>query len=270
MASVNLADSDYLNAGCSIRALCKFSILNTNGKEEYKSIVGVENFDENKNSYCLQKFIERSNLLKRQSELLPDDRLTICFEIFYLCDDITNYSLSKEIPIEESLNMFLNDISKMLCSSAYYDCIIKCILAARSEVFRLTLENKLTEHELNIIEMNEFRLEVVKEMLNFLYTGRSHKIDKLAIEMLEIAGKYKIEGLKTIAAESLLNSLNLENVCEYLEKSEIYSAEILKEFCLRFIYLNADEIIKSEKWSKIVNLYPLLVVRIFNIAVNKC
>uniref|UniRef100_A0A0N5B4K8 BTB domain-containing protein n=1 Tax=Strongyloides papillosus TaxID=174720 RepID=A0A0N5B4K8_STREA len=258
-----------------ITALCKFSISNVDGKEEYKSIIGVEEFDENKNSFCLQKFINRSDLLKRKSKLLPGDRLTVCFEIFYLCDDINTYGLSKATPIKEPLNIFLNDMSRMVDSSEYYDCIIKvgnhelnvhkCILDARSEVFRSALKRKRVEPESNIVEMNDFRLGVVKDMVNYLYTGKSPRIDEIATEMLEIAEKYKLEGLKMIATESLLRSLNVENVCEYLEKSELYSAEVLKEFCVRYIYLNAEEVVKYEKWRKIVNFYPLLLEKIFNV-----
>uniref|UniRef100_A0A0N5BGV9 BTB domain-containing protein n=1 Tax=Strongyloides papillosus TaxID=174720 RepID=A0A0N5BGV9_STREA len=261
-----------------ILALCKFSISRADGKEEYKSVVGVEKFDANKKSYCLKKFINRNDLLNRKSKLLPGDRLTVFFEIFYLCDDINTYDLSKATFIEEPLNMFLDDMSKMLNSSRYCDCIIKvgnheinvhkCILDARSEVFHSTLKYKPTGTQASIIEMSEFRLEVVKEMLNYVYTGKSPRMDEMAIEMLEIAEKYKLEGLKMIATESLLNSLNVVNVCEYLEKSEIYSAEILKEFAIRYIYLNGKEVVKSEKWRRISTLYPQFLARIFDVVFN--
>uniref|UniRef100_A0A0N5C733 BTB domain-containing protein n=1 Tax=Strongyloides papillosus TaxID=174720 RepID=A0A0N5C733_STREA len=165
--------------------------------------------------------------------------------------------------------------SGMLDSSEFYDYIIKvgeseirvhkCILASRSEVLREMLKNKSTKHESDVIEINDFPLEVVKEMINYLYTGTSPRIDELTFEMFEIAEKYKFKELKLIATESLFKSLNVENVCEYLEKGEIYSAEILKEFCIRYIYLNAEDVVKSEKWSRIVNSYPLLVDRIFKV-----
>uniref|UniRef100_A0A0N5BIW3 BTB domain-containing protein n=1 Tax=Strongyloides papillosus TaxID=174720 RepID=A0A0N5BIW3_STREA len=192
-----------------IVTLCKFSILNANGKEEYRSVVGVENFDTNKNSYYLEKFIKINDLLEKKNILLPNGRLTMCFEIFYLfCDDEYISGVSDTTYIGGPLNMFLNGMSRMLDSSEYYDCIIKvedseinvhkCIIATGSEVLRSILKNKSSEHESNVIEINDFSLEVVKEMVNYLYTGRSPKIDEVAIEMLEIAEKYKLEGLKFI------------------------------------------------------------------------
>uniref|UniRef100_A0A0K0FI14 Speckle-type POZ protein (inferred by orthology to a human protein) n=1 Tax=Strongyloides venezuelensis TaxID=75913 RepID=A0A0K0FI14_STRVS len=261
-----------------IVVLCKFSILNLNGKEEYKSVVGVEKFDTNKNSYYFEKFIKINDLLERKNILLPNGRLTLCFEIFYLfCDDEYVADVSEATHIGGPLNIFLNGMSKMLNSSEYFDCVIKvrdseinvhkCIIATGSEVLRSTLKNQSTEHKSNVIEINDFSLEAVKEMVSYLYTGRSPKINEIAIEMLEIAEKYKLEGLKMIAAESLFKILSVKNVCEYLEKSELCSAEILKEFCIRYIYLNAEEVVKSEKWKRIFNLYPLLVARILNVAV---
>uniref|UniRef100_A0A0K0FI15 Speckle-type POZ protein (inferred by orthology to a human protein) n=1 Tax=Strongyloides venezuelensis TaxID=75913 RepID=A0A0K0FI15_STRVS len=262
-----------------IVALCKFSILNMNGKDEYKSVVGIEKFNAYNNSYCLETFINRDDLRKRKNMLLPNNRLTVCFEMFYILDyDIDCFGISENIPIDEHLSVLSSDMKIMLDSPEFYDCIIKvgdseigahkCILASRSENFREMLKNKSSVCKSDVIEINDFRLEVVKEMVNYLYTGRSPRVDEIAIEMLEIAEKYKLEGLKLIATESLFKSLNVENVCDYLEKSELCSAENLKEFCIRYIYLNAEEVVKSEKWRRIFNLYPLLVARIFNVAVH--
>uniref|UniRef100_A0A0K0FZJ1 Speckle-type POZ protein (inferred by orthology to a human protein) n=1 Tax=Strongyloides venezuelensis TaxID=75913 RepID=A0A0K0FZJ1_STRVS len=116
-----------------------------------------------------------------------------------------------------------------------------------SEVFHSKLDNKPNKHESNVIEVKDFCLEVVKEMVNYLYSEESPRIDEIASEMLEIAEKYQLERLRMIATESLLRSLNVENVFEYLEKSEIYFAEILKEFCIRYIYLNVEEVVRGEK-----------------------
>uniref|UniRef100_A0A0K0FI16 Speckle-type POZ protein (inferred by orthology to a human protein) n=1 Tax=Strongyloides venezuelensis TaxID=75913 RepID=A0A0K0FI16_STRVS len=262
-----------------IIALCKFSILSVNGKEEYKSVTGVEKFDANKKSYYLQRFIDRRDLFQRQSILSPGNRLTVCFEIFYVfCDDVNTSAVLKTTYIKEPLNVFLNDMSGILNSSEFYDCTIKigdakidvhkCILACRSEVFHEMLKDKSSQHELVTIEIENFTTDAVKEMVNYLYTGRSPKIDEMPFQMLDIAQKYKLEGLKTIATESLFKNLNVENVCEYLEISELCSAEILREFCIRYIYLNAREVTRNEKWIAIVNSYPLLIDRIFKIAVN--
>uniref|UniRef100_A0A0N5BCB3 BTB domain-containing protein n=1 Tax=Strongyloides papillosus TaxID=174720 RepID=A0A0N5BCB3_STREA len=262
-----------------VMALCKFSILNAEGKEEYKSVICVKRFDENNDSYCHHVNINIIDLLDRKSMLLPNGRLTLCFEMFYLINfDLNSFYVSKWTHIDKQLNMFLNDMTRMLDSSKFYDCKIKvgnhemkvhkCILTARSEVFRSTLENKDTEHELDIIEINDFNWVVVKKMVDYLYTGEIPTIKYIAFEMFEIAEKYKVEGLKLIATGSLLGSLDVSNVCKYLEKSEIHSIEILKEFCIAYIYFNVKEVVKSKEWRKIVNFYPSLLERIFNLTAD--
>uniref|UniRef100_A0A0N5BT35 BTB domain-containing protein n=1 Tax=Strongyloides papillosus TaxID=174720 RepID=A0A0N5BT35_STREA len=178
----------------------------------------------------------------------------------------------------ESMNVLLDDVAGMLESPKFSDCIIKvgkskinvhkCILASRSKVFDSILADKQYESSSSIIEINGLRPEIVKEMVNYLYTGKSPNMNEVACEMLEIGEKYGLELLKLMAQESLVHSLSIENACNYLVCSELYSGEILKDWCLRFIYLNAENIINSEEWKEIVSNYPLLVAKLFNIAVN--
>uniref|UniRef100_A0A0N5CBE5 BTB domain-containing protein n=1 Tax=Strongyloides papillosus TaxID=174720 RepID=A0A0N5CBE5_STREA len=254
-------------------ALCKFYILDADGEEKCLSVMGVEKFDRNNDSCYLSSYIKVEELFLFKDLYLPNDILTMHFEIFYLLScGLNRFGVSDHTIIETHSNMFLEDMTRMFDSPRFCDCIIKVrdseigvhkfILASRSEVFCSTLENKLTEHGSYIIEINDFRLEVVKEMINYLYTGRSPKIDELAFEMFEIGKKYKVEGLQLIATGSLLKSLNVENVCEYLEKSEIHSIGILQDFCIRYIYFKLDEVVFSEKWKKIVNFYPLLLEKV--------
>uniref|UniRef100_A0A0K0F2X1 Speckle-type POZ protein (inferred by orthology to a human protein) n=1 Tax=Strongyloides venezuelensis TaxID=75913 RepID=A0A0K0F2X1_STRVS len=146
-----------------ILTLCNFSVSRIDGKNENKSIVGVENFDAKKSSYCLKKFIDRNNLFKNASTLLPNDRLTVCIEMFYLCGDVNTSDVSEATNIGEPLNVFLKDISRLLDSSEFYDCVIKvrdseinvhkCIIATRSEIFRSTLKK-------NSLNLNQISLKL--------------------------------------------------------------------------------------------------------------
>uniref|UniRef100_A0A0K0F520 Speckle-type POZ protein (inferred by orthology to a human protein) n=1 Tax=Strongyloides venezuelensis TaxID=75913 RepID=A0A0K0F520_STRVS len=93
-------------------------------------------------------------------------------------------------------------------------------------------------------------------MVKYLYTGKLPNTDEMACEMLAIGDKCKLKELKLAAEESLIRSLNIEYVCDYIVKSDLYSAETLKEWCLRFIYLNAKDIIATTKWKEVVDEYP--------------
>uniref|UniRef100_A0A0K0FGF0 Speckle-type POZ protein (inferred by orthology to a human protein) n=1 Tax=Strongyloides venezuelensis TaxID=75913 RepID=A0A0K0FGF0_STRVS len=74
----------------------------------------------------------------------------------------------------------------------------------------------------NIIEINCFSLEALEEMVNYLYTGKSPNMDKMALEMLGIGDKYKLQQLKLMAEESMVHNLSIKNACNYLVCGELY------------------------------------------------
>uniref|UniRef100_A0A0K0F4X4 Glycosyltransferase family 92 protein n=1 Tax=Strongyloides venezuelensis TaxID=75913 RepID=A0A0K0F4X4_STRVS len=58
--------------------------------------------------------------------------------------------------------------------------------------------------------------------------------------MLAIGNKYKLNLLKLAAEEKLMEVKKIENVCDYLVKSELHSSEILHKWCVRFICMHAE------------------------------
>uniref|UniRef100_A0A0N5C1Y7 BTB domain-containing protein n=1 Tax=Strongyloides papillosus TaxID=174720 RepID=A0A0N5C1Y7_STREA len=176
------------------------------------------------------------------------------------------------------MDLLSNDMAGMFQSTMFSDCAIevqnsqikvhKCILASRSEVFKSLLTDDGCKFSPNGIEMNGFRLEVVNEMVNYLYTGKSPNMDEMALELFEIGHKYELEQLKSMAEESLLYSLSIENVLDYLECSLLYSSKVLEEFCLRFIHLNAENLINTVKWRAVVNNNPLLIAKLYSIGIT--
>uniref|UniRef100_A0A0N5BT33 Speckle-type POZ protein (inferred by orthology to a human protein) n=1 Tax=Strongyloides papillosus TaxID=174720 RepID=A0A0N5BT33_STREA len=261
-----------------LTVLCCFYVLRVDGEKKHKKVKSIQKLNNTADICFCNEFLKRDLLRSDDNELLSNGNLIVGCEIFYYCGPINTVTFLTGNNVNESLNLLMNDIAGMLESSKFSDCVIKvgnskinvhkCILVSRSQVFDSMLTDKQSESNPNIIEINGFRLEVVKEMINYLYSGKSPNIDKMACEMLEIGEKYNLKRLKLMAEESLLYSMSVENVCDYLACSELYSGEILKGFCMRFIYLNAENVVNTEKWKKVVIDHPLLIANIFNIAVN--
>uniref|UniRef100_A0A0K0FGF2 Speckle-type POZ protein (inferred by orthology to a human protein) n=1 Tax=Strongyloides venezuelensis TaxID=75913 RepID=A0A0K0FGF2_STRVS len=260
-----------------LTALFSFYFLNADGEKKHKKVMNIMKLNKTKRRCFCHRFLEHDFLLSADNnELLPNGDLIVGCEIFHFHDAINTDDFSTNNSINESLNVLLNDIAVMCESPKFSDCVIKVgdskisvhkfILVSRSEVFNSILTDKQYESNLNIIEINGFRLEIVKEMITYLYTGKSPNIYKMAIEMLQIGEKYKLQRLKLIAEESLIHSLYIGNACDYLLFSELYSAETLQKWCLRFIYFNVEKVINTEKWKVVVSDYPLLVAKLFNIA----
>uniref|UniRef100_A0A0K0F516 Speckle-type POZ protein (inferred by orthology to a human protein) n=1 Tax=Strongyloides venezuelensis TaxID=75913 RepID=A0A0K0F516_STRVS len=232
-----------------VTALCSFYVLGSDGGEKHKKVMKIQKFNET-NTICTNHQFLKSNLLHNDdnNELLPNGNLILGCEIFYYCGWINTVGLQTNNDIKKSMNLLSNDMADMLQSTMFSDCAInvrdsqikvhKCVIASRSKVFKSLLTEGGCKFAPNVIEMNSFRLEVVEEMVNYLYTGKSPNMDEMALELFEIGHKYELEQLKSMAEESLLYNLSIRNVCDYLTHSRLYSSKVLEEFCLRFIHLN--------------------------------
>uniref|UniRef100_A0A0K0FG82 Speckle-type POZ protein (inferred by orthology to a human protein) n=1 Tax=Strongyloides venezuelensis TaxID=75913 RepID=A0A0K0FG82_STRVS len=261
-----------------VKAMWIFYIKNFKGENKYIKFTNTTKFNKSKIMCGNSQFFERNLLLDSDSKFLVNDTLTLGCKIFYFCGAENTVNTPTNNNGNESLNTFSNDFEKMLQTSKFRDCVIKVkdseinthrsILAGRSGTFDSILAGKQKESTPIVIEINDFSLEAVKAMIKYLYTDKLPEMDDMACEMLAIGNEYLLNELKSKAEESLINSLSKDNVCDHLVLSESNSAEVLQEWCLRFIYLNPEIMVDSSKWEKIAECYPILVGKLFMIFAN--
>lgn len=133
----------------------------------------------------------------------------------------------------------------------------RSILAAFSPVFNAIFSNDLEESKSGRVELTDVSAEVVEEMLNFMYTGKSvleqqtyydgenRGIDQnLAIGLLQVADKYQLDKLKVICEDALADSLTEESVNKILALSCLHRTSSLKHQCIEFINSHTKEFIK--------------------------
>uniref|UniRef100_A0A0K0F322 Speckle-type POZ protein (inferred by orthology to a human protein) n=1 Tax=Strongyloides venezuelensis TaxID=75913 RepID=A0A0K0F322_STRVS len=262
-----------------LTVLCCFFVLGVDGEKKNKKVTNIRKINETFTVCPCHQFLKHDLLLSNDNnELLSNGNLKIGCEIFYYYGPIITVGLSKNNNTDESLNVFLDDVADLLKSPMLTDCVSKiedlerdfqkCIFTGMSEIFRSILPEQYYEAISNTNKIDDFCLDVVKIMINYLDTGKSPNLSEMAVEILKIAEKYKLKQLKLMAEECLLYSLSIENICDYLVCSELYSGEILKEWCLRFIYLNGEDVFNTEKWKEVVDDHPSFVDKLFNIALN--
>jgi len=70
------------------------------------------------------------------------------------------------------------------------------LVAARSTVFRAMFSTSMLEAKENTVEINDFEEDVVKSMLEYIYTGETSDLSERAAELMQIAEKYDLDGLK--------------------------------------------------------------------------
>lgn len=68
----------------------------------------------------------------------------------------------------------------------------KSILAARSPVFGAMFEHEMEERKNGKVQILDVESDVFKEMLQFIYTGRTEKLKEMAPELLATADKVSV------------------------------------------------------------------------------
>uniref|UniRef100_A0A0N5CIH4 BTB domain-containing protein n=1 Tax=Strongyloides papillosus TaxID=174720 RepID=A0A0N5CIH4_STREA len=252
-----------------IKAKIKFSILNNKGEKTNISYLQEAKIFNKGVEWGFSKFISKSFLQSRSETLLPDDKLTLFCEMVVMYESVNTGGLSQSTNVENFTSTFVNDIGSMLDSGHFFDCIVKVgddsikvhkdVLSSRSSVFKAMFVSSLSESQSSIIEISDFRYEVVREMINYIYKDSTSELQQMAIEILAIADKYNLEGLKTMAEQSLCNTLDIGTVLEYFKISEMYAAKGLKRNCLEFLRNNAPDIINTDDWNAFVRECPELV-----------
>uniref|UniRef100_A0A0N5CEC6 BTB domain-containing protein n=1 Tax=Strongyloides papillosus TaxID=174720 RepID=A0A0N5CEC6_STREA len=213
-----------LSKPVSAEIKCRFSILNN--KEEEKNICVVKNTAEVGNrGWGFSKFVRRDSLLNKSNGLLVEDKLTILCEI-----EIIELKLEEHDKRETSINVtkpqsnLSLELGNSSDSSLFSDCSIKVgettikvhrgILATKSHIFYNFFNSTPENSQMNTIEIKNFRAEVVKEMIRYIYTNDISDIGNMASDVLAIAVEYGLDGLKDIAVRHLCRNLNTENICE--------------------------------------------------------
>ena len=96
------------------------------------------------------------------------------------------------------------------------------------------------------IYVQMFDADVVEQFVRFVHTSGIIMSSKVsARELLIIADKYDVDGLKMLAQRQLIENFNVETICDTFEVATmIADAEALRAACLMFICNNREAV----KW----------------------
>eukprot|EP00092_Neocalanus_flemingeri_P017599 GFUD01019041.1.p1 GENE.GFUD01019041.1~~GFUD01019041.1.p1 ORF type:complete len:328 (+),score=85.76 GFUD01019041.1:66-1049(+) len=134
------------------------------------------------------------------------------------------------------------------------------ILSARSPVFRAMLRSDMEEKKTGIIKIEDFEIDVVKAMVNYIYTA---KIDEKFEDMralLRIGDKYQIQSLVDKCCKLLISSISSSNVVDLGVLAETYSFQAMLKKCSEFIANDLDSL--GEDWEEKVKKSPVLLLQI--------
>lgn len=88
----------------------------------------------------------------------------------------------------------------------------RSVLATRSKVFASMLSNDMKEANEGIVNVPDFNMTTMKEILRFIYCNKVENLDEIARNLIYGAEKYELEGLKKICIDSIIKTLTVKNV----------------------------------------------------------
>lgn len=93
----------------------------------------------------------------------------------------------------------------------------------------------MVEKEQNTVEIQDFDDDVVKGMLEYLYTGETELMAERAPDLLQVAEKYDLGGLKEDCEYTMADNLSVDNAAEILVMAHLYNATTLKPRVIDYI-----------------------------------
>lgn len=257
---------------CCEEIKATFSISLLNDKKEAKNsheTSYVFNKDTG-DTFGWSRFLSKKDL---RDSLLPDDSLRI------LCYIKMYSSVGKTISGKSgnrTCTPFVLSLERLFDSDEFHDFSIitkdgefkthRNILAAASPVFWKMLTHDMQENCSKSVKIVDASSRVIHEMLRFVYTSRVENLDEVAEELLIVADKYQIQGLKELCERCLCKNLNDGNVCSLLMLGDQYQGKRLREEALHHVVKKRKLLRKTEGFRKLLK-NSHLVEDIFTIMV---
>ena len=229
------------------------------------------------------RFIKRSDLT---DSLLPNGNLTLVLEVtvhgegktvsgFKVSDNINTLQQNRERHRHEKLS---NDFGHLLTDKEFSDIEIHCdkkvfpshqnVLAARSSVFKAMLQAEMKEKQSKKIVIEDCNPRTVAQMLKFMYTGdiSLDDMEDLTTDLLRVADKYQLDGLKEMCEEKICSNLSIENSIESLVLGDSHNESKLKKMALDLIAMNMKKIVDTDLYKDLLAQRPALTLEITKVA----
>lgn len=247
---------------CKIFTESSFGKFLTDFKETFVDKFG---FAEYKNSFeSNSKILKNLNINCKDSN---EDKLESMSDFLFKILDPKIYKSNlkrKQFKFSRDFCPELHDCSINLNNGHTIQCH-KCILVARSAFFNNMLlgswlESNSTEinlpFDLDLIQIYIDYLYSDEILMEFIHTGtnystslksKTEKEIELLFNLYVLGDQLLTERLKNLCEFKLANLVNLKNVAEIFEFSELYEARQLKEFCMEFMSLNLVTLLESKQ-----------------------
>jgi len=179
-------------------------------------------------------------------------------------------SCSIPSPSMACLEAMYKDITRLQGDSDTTDMVIKCgdqelkvhslIMMARSPVFYRMLTTDMVEKKEKIVTLKDWQIEVVREMVNYMYTATISPNFNNLLELLAIADKYCVSPLVSLCSIQLASTIKQDTALEMGIFGERHCADELVDKCAS--YISHDLNCLEDNWMDKVKGSPKLATSI--------
>lgn len=246
----------------------KFFVHNNKGDEISTTIyAGTQQL----NGYF--EYVRRDLLL---SHVAPDDEVHLTVKLTIFAEPVTRCGNYKLEDARDTTDDVGKDYEKEFNNPRFSDFKILCkgedgsktlnvhkvILTARSAFFNAMLSPHTHEFKNDEVTFDDIEFEVMTELIHFLYTGRTRKLDLYALELLALADRFQVPALKEASERYLKQNMKTESICTTFVMADLHNSKELKEAALNYIADNSMEVVKTEGWQRMIETQGRLITDI--------
>jgi len=214
-------------------------------------------------------------LMGNSRNLLVDNTLTLIVNLRF---NLRSSSQLEQGSDDSALNppsSLSYDLSEALKNADFTDMTIVCdkkefhchkfILAARSEVFAAMFRHEFREKQYSRVDVKEIAAVTMELLLYYIYTGQVKDFNRInVVDLFKAADRYRLEDLKHICEEELIERVSASNAADTLSLAHKYNAQPLKSFALGMISRNVEEVMRTQGWKELIQTDQTLLMESFD------
>lgn len=246
-------------------------------QEIVRKVMDKRTYSKESISWGYPCFIDKNLLTSEPGAVLLDDELTITCKIVIVENNLLSAQIGS-LKHSQRLKLF-DEFEKLIDDAESSDCVFKvgrkqihahkAILSARSAVFAAMFQHNMLEKLRSTVQVKDVSYDILKQIFQYLYTGKVDKIEQKPVDLLIAANKYCLDDLKILCEMAIQYDLNVDNAFEYLSVAESHNAPNLKSVIVEFILMNAKEVADKPKFEPYVESHPRLIAEVFRALASK-
>ncbi|XP_002740260.1 ankyrin repeat and BTB/POZ domain-containing protein 1-like [Saccoglossus kowalevskii] len=173
-------------------------------------------------------------------------------------NQIKNWVSHGELPFftEEENIPYLGDICFSVQGYNFY--CHKVFFCCRSDYFKALLSDHFSEvgtdslQGIPVVYLQDVNPDVFSQVVRYLYTDKPQISAALAYDVLCVADRYLLPGLKRLSANVISQNLDEFNVISVVKAARLFELHRLEDQCAEYMAAILDKIIYTEEFAELI------------------